>query len=435
MKQILSSILLLVLAFCVNAQSSWNWTKLAPLPLASANNAVCKAMINNNKFVYSFGGIGGSLTISNIHKKVFKYNVKENNWTSSVDIPDTLGKIGSSASFVKNKIYLIGGKYIASDSTETTSNRVHVYNPFIDTFEVNATPLPIPVYGQVQSVWNDSLIFVISGANNSGMVPDVQIYNPSFDSWSSGTALPNSDQYETSGASGYILDNTIYYFGGAYLGLDTTATNFLRKGKINPDNPTEITWTTISSIGGDPIYRGACSGHNNTVFWIGGAEQAHNYNAKVYGSNNFVTPNQRILEYNIKKESHKNNFNTPYGVMDLRGIAKMGGGNWIITGGIDSLQQPSNRTFLLHNPDLSDLKKATHPPYFEVFDKENYFVVETKNVGEIIIYDMAGRILLQSSKNLADLYILKSQLSKGILLFTYNDKINLPVFLKKLNTQ
>ncbi len=435
MKQFLSTLFLLAVAFYVNAQSSWKWTKLAPLPLASANNAVCKALLNNNKFVYSFGGIGDSLTINSIHKKVFKYSVKENKWTNTVDVPDSLGKIGSSACFVKNKIYLIGGKYIAPDSTETISNKVHVYNPFIDTFEVDATPLPVPVYGQTQSVWKDSLIFVISGANNSGTVPNVQIYNPSFDSWTSGTALPSSSQYTTFGASGYILDNTIYYFGGAYIGLDTTATNFLRKGEIDPDNPTQITWTTVGSFGGDPIYRGACSGHNNTVFWIGGAQQTYDYNPKEYSNSNTITPNQRILEYNIEKGSHKNNFNTPFAVMDLKGIAKLGGGNWIITGGIDSLQQASNRTFLLHNPNLSDIKKATHPPYFNVLNQDNYFVIETKNVGEIIIYDMAGRILLQSNKNLADLYILKSQLSKGILLFTYNDNINLPVFVKKVNTQ
>lgn len=433
MKQILSTLSLLILTFFVNAQSNWKWTELAPIPTATANNAVCQAIINDKKYVYSFGGIENPLLPYSIHQRVFKYDVSEDTWSESINIPDTLGKIGNAASFVNNKIYLIGGRYIKTDGSEIVSNKLHVYNPFNDNFEVDASPLPIPVYGQVQSVWNDSLIFVISGANNSGSVPNVQIYNPYFDSWSNGTPLPNAIKYNCVGASGYILKNTIYYFGGAYQGLDTTASHSFRKGVINPNNPTQITWTTINLNEGSSIYRGACSGHNNTVFWIGGSKELYNYNAMEYQTSNVVYPNSRIMEYNKKEESYSNFINSPYGIMDLKGIAKLGGGNWVITGGIDSLQHASNRTFLLHNSTLSDIKKATHPPYFNVIDKDNYFIIETKNIGEIVIYDMAGRILYQSSKSLANLYIPRNQLSVGILLFTYNDNINLPVFVKKVN--
>ena len=434
MKQILSTLSLLIITLFVNAQNNWKWTELAPLPMATANNAVCGVNLVENKYVYSFGGIGDSLSVNSIHQHVFKYNVSEDSWVETASIPDTLGKIGSSASFVDNKVYLIGGKYILADSTDSISNKLHVYNPFIDTFEVNATSIPIPVYDHVQSVWKDSLIFVISGANSTGTIPNVQIYNPSFDSWSSGTPIPNTSQYKCIGASGYILKNTIYYYGGAILNPDTLATNYLRKGVINPDDPTQITWTTIYSNSGDPLFRGACSGHNSTFFWIGGSKEVYNYNAVDFNSPNLVKPNYRIVEYDNKEGYYNNIYNTPYGVMDLKGIAKLGGGNWIITGGIDSLQQASNRTFLLHNPELSDIKKATHPPYFKVKENDNYFIVETKNIGEIIVYDMVGRIQYQTNKHLADLYIPKGRLSSGILLFTYSDNINLPVFLKKVNT-
>lgn len=433
MKRIFIIFLLWLIAFYGNTQNNWKWKKLAPLPLASANNAVCEATINENKYVYSFGGIGDSLSLNSFHQKIFKYNVIEDTWLETTDVPGTHPKIGNAASFVKNKIYLIGGKYIKADSTEVTSNKIQVYNPFIDTFEVDPTPLPTPVYGHVQGVWKDSLIYVVAGSNNTGNIPDVQIYNPYFDSWESGTPIPYNSNFRCVGASGYILDNTIYYFGGAIQSLDTTTTNFFRKGVINPDDPTQITWSTISFNSGDPIYRGACSGHNNTVFWIGGSKEAYNFDAIDYQTSNSVTPNQRIMEYNVKEKKTTNIYNTPYSVMDLKGIAKIGGGNWIITGGIDSLQQASNQTFLLHNPSLSNIEKATHPPYFEVVDKNSYFIIETKNVGKVTIYDMAGRTLFQTNKNLANLYIPKSQLSSGILLFTYNDDINLPVTLKKVN--
>lgn len=409
------------------------WMEVAPLPITSANNAVSHSFINNNKFIYSFGGVSDSLHYSNIHQRVFKYDVSNDLWAEKESIPDTLGKISSSASFVKNKIYLIGGKYVQSNGTETSSNNVHIYNPYLDTFEINGSPLPIPVHDHVQSVWRDSLIYIISGFSNTQTVPDVQIYNPSFDSWTIGTATPNNPQHKSFGASGYILNDTIYYFGGANQDPTIQTVNYFRKGVIDKDNPSQINWSIIYSNLGDPVYRGACSGHNQTLFWIGGSKQAYSYNALEYYTSNVVYPNHRVLEYDMKKNIYTNSYISPYHVMDLKGIAKLGGGNWIITGGIDSLQQASNRTFLLHNTTLSDIEKAKVPPYFKVNETADYYIVITENVGKIVVYDITGRVIYKSNKHLADLYIPKSELSSGMQLFVYEDDINLPLLIKKVN--
>src|SRR5690554_7355131 len=167
MKRLFLSLIFLIITLGVTAQGNWEWTKVAPLPISSANNAVSSAIVNQNKFIYSFGGVSDSLHYSNIHQRVFKYDVSNDLWTEKESIPDTLGKISSSASFVKNKIYLIGGKYVQSNGTETSSNNVHIYNPYLDTFEINGSPLPIPVHDHVQSVWRDSLIYIISGFSNT----------------------------------------------------------------------------------------------------------------------------------------------------------------------------------------------------------------------------------------------------------------------------
>lgn len=432
MKKLFLIPIILMFTFGVYSQSNWKWTKVASLPIPTANNAICKATVNTNKFVYSFGGIGNSLNFSDIHQRVFKYDVSNNVWSETMNIPDTLGKIGSSASFVNNKIYLIGGKHVLGNGTEVFSNNVHVYNPFLDTFEINGSDIPVPVNDHVQCVWKDSLIYVITGFNNTGTVPDVQIYNPAFDAWSIGTSTPNTPEYKSFGASGYILGDTIYYFGGATQNPTFETTNYFRKGVIDKNDPTQINWSLIFSNSGNPIYKGACSGHNKTLFWIGGSEKGYNYNALEFYTHEPVLPNHRILEHSLKDNLNFNQFGTPYRVMDLKGIAKLGGGNWMIAGGIDSLQHASDRTFLLHNSTLSDIEKAAHPPFFKIHDSNDYYIVITENVGKIIVYDISGRVLYNSEKQLADLHIPKSELSNGILLFVYEDSINLPVLIKKI---
>ncbi|HZH70830.1 MAG TPA: hypothetical protein VFD80_10285, partial [Flavobacteriaceae bacterium] len=126
-------------------------------------------------------------------------------------------------------------------------------------------------------------------------------------------------------------------------------------------------------------------------------------------------------------------YNAPFHVMALKGIAKLGGGNWMVVGGIDPLQQASDKVFLIHNINLSDLEKATAPPFFKVNEADDHYIIVTENIGQVVIYDIAGKTLYKSQKKLSDLYISKSQLTKGILLFVYKDEVNLPVHIKKVN--
>lgn len=430
MKQMLIVFIILVLSFESNAQGDWTWTKVAPLPIPTSNNAVAEAVLGNNKYVYSFGGIGENLIQSEIHKNVYKYDVSQDLWTEMPSIPDSTGKIASGASFVNGKIILIGGYHVESNGVETSSNKVHIYNPLIDEFEADGSPIPIPIDDHVQTVWRDSLIYVITGWSNSGNVPNVQIYNPSLNMWMMGTSTPNTSNFESFGASGYIIADTIYYFGGAKDVPTFSATNVLRKGVIDKNDPTQIDWSITNSNNGEALYRGACSGHNNTVFWIGGSNEAYNFDAKAYYTNKPVRPNNRIIEINVENLTQSNYYSSQTEAMDLRGIAKLGGGNWIIAGGIDSLQQATSDTYLLHNSTLSDIDKAKTPPFFKIIDQDEYFVIMTENIGKIIVYDIQGRTLFKSSKNLADLKISKSELQSGMLLFVYDDNTNLPLLRK-----
>lgn len=433
MKQTLMVFALLTISFLGHSQADWTWTKVANLPIATSNNALTEAVSVNGKFIYSFGGITGSLTPSEIHQRVFKYDVSQDIWQEMNAIPDTSGKIASAASFVNDKIYLIGGYHVENNGNETSSDKVHIYNPLTDSFEPDGNPIPIPIDDHTQAVWRDSLIYVITGWSNSGNVPDVQIYNPELNSWMMGNSTPNLPDYKSFGSSGYILGDTIYYFGGAKDYPLFESTNLLRKGIIDKNDPTQIDWTIINSDNGEPLYRGACSGHDKTIFWIGGSKEAYNFNALAYYTNQPVQPNRRTIELDLKNKTQSNIYSAQTQAMDLQGIAKIGGGNWMIAGGIDTLQQATNHSFLLHNPKLSDIGKGNNPPLFKIKDTGDYFEVKTENIGEIIVYDIQGRTLFKSNKQLADLKIYKSNLQQGILLFVYDDKINLPIIIKKIN--
>lgn len=418
--------------FGVTAQNGWEWSELADMPDSTTNNALCGALVDGEKYVYSFGGISDTLTYADIHQRVYKYSVLNNIWTEEVSMPDTLGKIAAGASFVNNKIYVIGGYHVDENGNEYSSDRVHVYNPFLDTFEVDAAPVPVPIDDHVQAVWRDSLIYVVSGWSNTNNVPDVQIYNPYFDSWSVGTEVPNNNTFKSFGASGYVLEDTIYYYGGVAGSFSFTARDHVRRGIINPNDPTDITWEYLGDASGGSNYRSACSGHNSTVFWVGGAEEAYNFDAIAYNGSDIVNPNRRILSYNVQNKVYSNTFNTQASIMDLRGIAKLGGGNWIIAGGLDSLQEVSNKTYLLHNTSLSDIDDALQPPFFEVLDMNDFYRVRTENVGDIEVYDIAGRKLFSQRKQLADLIIPKSEVASSMLIFIYNDGTNVPVTRKKV---
>ena len=76
----------------------------------------------------------------------------------------------------------------------------------------------------------------------------MQIYDPALDQWSVGTEVPNNNNYRCFGSSGYIIGDTIFYHGGA-AGFNFGAKKQLRKGVINPNNPTG-TWLDEQALRG-----------------------------------------------------------------------------------------------------------------------------------------------------------------------------------------
>lgn len=380
------------------AQYSFTWLDLPPMPVRVSNNAVASAFDGNSTCVYSFGGIDSTKAYSGIHRKSFKYHVGTQHWQQIPDLPDTLGKIASAASVVKNKIYIIGGYHVFQNGNETSSNKVHIFNPLSNQFEADGANIPVPIDDHVQVVWRDSLIFVVTGWSNTGNVADVQIYNPALNTWTSGTPVPNSTLYKAFGASGVIIGDTIYYNGGVKTGSEFVATPFLRKGIINPFDPTQISWFQETNNPGASEYRSAAASFQQHLFWIGGAGTAYNYDGIAYNGTGGVQALNRILAYDASTEQWTENNNQPVSVMDLRGIAQVSSNSWIIAGGMTTNQTVSNYVHLLRlesypnalpenqandqvriypNP-ASDILVSNQEGTFEFFDLQGNLVLKTE---------------------------------------------------------
>jgi N-acetylneuraminic acid mutarotase len=334
------------------AQDGWQWTALPDMPSRVSNNAVVSAYCGDTLCVYSFCGIDTTLAPTGIHLKSWRYNTISQTWLQLDDVPDSQGKIAAGASVVNNLIYLVGGYHVNANFSEVSSAKTHVYDPITNVWLTNAADVPVPIDDHVQDVWNDSLIFVVTGWSNNGNVPNAQIFDPANNEWSVGTPMPNFNNWKAFGASGAFVGDTLFYLGGAS-GSSFGATNNFRKGVVDSNDPTQIEWTQLDDFPGSAGYRMACTTSNHRIFWIGGSSTSYNFDADAYDNSGIVNPEERIATY-YSGFALWEDLVADQGVMDLRGIARVSDNSWIICGGMEANQLVSNKTWLLeYDPSVS----------------------------------------------------------------------------------
>jgi N-acetylneuraminic acid mutarotase len=326
---------------------------MADMPMPISNNAVSQAVVSGVPYVYSFAGIDSTKIYSGINLKSFRYNTQTDRWDSLPDLPDVIGKIAAGASTVKNKIYIIGGYSVAANGTETSSDKVHIFNPVTNQFEADGSPLPLAIDDHVQGVYKDSLIYVITGWSNTNNRTNVQIYDVVNDNWLSGTPVPNFGQFKSFGSSGVIYKNTIYYFGGASAASGFPIQNNLRIGAIDSLDPTQISWRDTVLSPNLVGYRMAAAVIDDVLNWIGGADQTYNYDGLAYSTGQGVPPNNRRLRIHPGDLSYDSDtsLTIPY-PMDLRGIAETGSETFYLAGGMEANQTVSSKTLKLEYVNL-----------------------------------------------------------------------------------
>ena len=317
---------------------------IALLPIPVTNNAVCGIEIAGRKYVYSFGGLGAGKTHSDITLRSFRLDLASNVWAEIEALPDTMPKIAAAASVVNGKIYIIGGYHVFPNGHEKSSAKVHVFDPMTNKYLDNAADIPTAIDDQVQAVWKDSLIYVATGWSDSLNVGLVQVFNPALNQWQYGTSLPNEYSYNVFGGSGTIVDNKLYFAGGAgnRQHKNFPIQSFMRTGQINPEDPLAILWQT-QKIENAGIYRSGAIIINNQPAWIGGASLSYNYNGIAY-TKQPAEPLKQILIYDNKKFTLKKSELVAPPIMDMRGVAQFDD-TIIIVGGMEVGQQVSNKVY------------------------------------------------------------------------------------------
>jgi hypothetical protein len=395
--KILSTVILL--AFCLNSKAqTWIVTPKAPMPMASANCAF--EIDSSEQFIYTFGGIDTSLKYSGIHQKCFKYTIQNNTWSTVQDMPDTLGKIAAGASLVRGNFFTIGGYHVYSNGSEKSSSRVHRFPFGAQQFFPDGSAIPIAIDDQAQAVWRDSLIYVVSGWSNTTNVNNVQIYNPYIDTWYPNSSFtPNNNLYKAFGASGTIVGDTIYYFGGATIGANFPVSSQLRKGVIDVSSPLNVTWSN-TDLAPQVGYRMACAGTKDFVYWFGGSTQTYNYDGKAYANGAQVKPSGKIIRYHLASKTWQV-FNDIAINMDYRGCAKVNDSTFYLVGGIDSLGQASDACLELKLKNYPTSLGNAQMHAFTISPNPNHGVLQINGIANykgLLIYNAQGAIVYQSDK-------------------------------------
>ena len=282
------------------------------------------------------------LYVSQASNRAFRLDLQANLWEEIAPLPDSRGKIASSASRVGDTIYIIGGYYVNLDGTEESSAFVHRYDIINNVYLPNGQDLPVPIDDQVQVV-NGPLIYVVTGWNNNRNVRNVQVYDTRTDSWSSATSLPNNNEYPAFGASGTIVDNTIYYYGGAN-GPGFTSRNELRIGVISETDPLDIQWSLAPATNRSTNYRNAATTIFGYPAWIGGSVTSYNFNGIAYNGSGGVAPAGDIKEQRLTGLWFEEIAEVP---MDLRSVAELTGIEKVIAGGMKAGQEVTDETLLI----------------------------------------------------------------------------------------
>lgn len=429
------TIILVLISLKINAQQ-FTVIQLANMPKRVTNNAIVGATVNGVPYVYSFGGLDSTKLFSGITLNSFRYNTQTDAWSQIGNLPDTLGKIASAASAVKNKIYIIGGYHVLSNGNEISSNKVHVYSPENNAFETDAVNIPIPIDDHVQSVWRDSLIYVITGWSNTTNVPNVQIFNPATNNWLSGTSVPNNTIYKTFGAAGVIIGDTIYYYGGASTAVNFPAQNKLRMGIISPTNPINITWSSPSFY--QTEYRcAATSDSMGNVYFLGGSAVSYNYNGIAYNGNGGVNPNLNYFYFN-KSNPVSWNILSAQLPMDLRGIANISATTKFIVGGMEPGQIVSNKTLKLQLNVISNIvEKSLDEDAIIITNnsEKNFIEFDLKEKENQIVrvegFTIAGKCVLKEGSSSSKFVFDTSKFSKGQYIFVVTSKNG--IFRKKIS--
>ncbi|MGD0203267.1 MAG: kelch repeat-containing protein [Candidatus Bathyarchaeia archaeon] len=241
------------------------WTTEAPMPTARSG---CTIAVYDNE-IYVIGGAVGNGYVGNNEV----YDPGTNTWETKASMPTPRADL--SASVVNGKIYLIGGEGYSSISPYYSETNVNeIYNPATNTW-TTGTPIPTAVYGYASTVI-DGKIHIIGGSQVSSLqgssiyVNSNQVYDPQNDTWSLGANLPSAVAYGAAAATeGFMAPPLLYVIGGYF--LNSFSSN------VQVYNPSNNSWSTGVSMPTARAYLGVAV-VNDVLYAIGGFDDQNGLN-------------------------------------------------------------------------------------------------------------------------------------------------------------
>ena len=234
------------------------WTSETPMPTARGG---CAVAVYDNEIYVIGGTVGNNEYVGNNEV----YDPGTNTWRTEASMPTPRAYL--SASVVNGKIYLIGGEGYSSISPYSGETNVNeVYDPATNTW-TTGTPMPTAVYGYASTVI-DSKIHIIGGSQTSIIqgssifVNSNQVYDPQNDTWSLGANLPSAVAYGAAAATeGFMAPPLLYVIGGYF--LNSYSSN------VQVYNPSNNSWSTGVPMPTARAYLGVAV-VNDVLYAIGG---------------------------------------------------------------------------------------------------------------------------------------------------------------------
>lgn len=336
---------MLLLPVCVLGLLASDKSKIPPLPIEVAGNAVVG--IHNGLEVFSLMGIGPKKTWDGITNSMYMLRFPSGKWTQVQGVPGVAGRLGASAVGVKGQIFVLGGYSVDGQGNEITVGDVNSY--FVEQRRwYRAADIPVPVDRAVSGVDHDRYVYLVGGRSKNGPVNDVQVYDVQKNKWSEATPLPGKPVF---GNAGGLVDGVIVSVDGAKKNTDTglryVASDECWIGKIDRKNPAKIEWSKLPEHPGPgrfAIVAGA--GKEHRVYFSGGAIAPENFRGLGYDGKP-VSISPVTFAYDV----HANQWETiAEDTMDARsdshGIAVTPIG-MLVVGGMSADQTPTERVMIL----------------------------------------------------------------------------------------
>lgn len=302
------------------------------LPEPVSNNAVALSEQDGKVYLYSFMGLAKNKTWQDVHNKAFSVSLAAPNHHAILpSVPSSLplkGRLASIATTVNNRIFLFGGYTVAEDHSEISSPDNFEFTPHNNQYRSIAAT-PIPTDDAVALSYQNRYIYLISGWHNDGNVNLVQVYDTKTDTWQQASPFLGEPVF---GHAGGIMGNQLLICDGVGVKAERERRRSFQRiqacysGKINPTNPYNIDWRTVTHPTQTGRYRMASagvriatpSGTQEGVIFMGGSENPYNYNGIGYNQQP-SSPSQQVWFYGFSdKEWYGSTLS--FGTMDHRGL-------------------------------------------------------------------------------------------------------------------